>query len=344
MGLNKQFLATTFTLTGTIIGAGILGLPYVFARSTFLIGTFWLILLTIIITLINLSLANILLKTKEYHQLPGYAEKYLGKIGKNLMLSAVIFGIYSALLAYLIGLGESFAKTIPLQAPPFIFAIAFWLIAILILKQGLSGLKKIETWGVTLIIATTLTIFIKFLPQISTTNLTTISTNNFFSPIGVILFALLGFVAIPELKKEIKGSEHLLKKAIIIGTIIPSIIYLIFAATFVGVLGKNITQVATLSFGPLITLLGIFTMLTSYFALSFSLKDTLKLDLKISKRKNFLLTSIAPMIIYLITIKLGLTSFTSILGIAGSISAGTTGILIIAMSYKSKTKHKKSKK
>jgi len=52
---NKKFWATTFTLSGAIIGAGILGLPYVFAKSGFLIGLFWLIILGLVMTFINLS-------------------------------------------------------------------------------------------------------------------------------------------------------------------------------------------------------------------------------------------------------------------------------------------------
>ena len=31
--VNKKFWATAFTLTGTVVGAGILGLPYVFSQS-----------------------------------------------------------------------------------------------------------------------------------------------------------------------------------------------------------------------------------------------------------------------------------------------------------------------
>jgi len=52
--MDRKFLATTFTLTGTIIGAGILGLPYVFAKSGMLIGTFWLIILGFILIYVNL--------------------------------------------------------------------------------------------------------------------------------------------------------------------------------------------------------------------------------------------------------------------------------------------------
>ncbi|MCH7515924.1 MAG: amino acid permease, partial [Bacteroidetes bacterium] len=46
--MDKKYWSVVFTLTGTIIGAGILGLPYVFQKSGFLIGTFWLFILGII--------------------------------------------------------------------------------------------------------------------------------------------------------------------------------------------------------------------------------------------------------------------------------------------------------
>ena len=335
--VNKKFWATTFTLSGTIIGAGILGLPYIFAKSGFLIGTFWIILITAIMLFTNLTLAETTLRTRGRHQLTGYAEKYLGKWGKRLMFTAVAFGIYSALLAYLIGEGESLAKIIPGNTSPIIFGFFFWIILTLLLSRGLKELKQIETYGVIAIITIILGIFIKFLPQIQPGNLTIYNLQNFTLPIGVVLFAFLGFTSIPELRKEIKGQEKLLKKAIIIGTLLPATLYIIFTATFVGILGNEITEVATLSFGPLITILGIFTMFTAYFVLSFSLQSTFRYDLKLSKRKRFILTSLVPLILYVITTKLKIITFTLILGIGGVISGGLTGILILLMAKKSKS-------
>lgn len=107
---TKKFWAATFTLTGTIIGAGILGLPYVFAQAGFFSGLFWLIFLGIIMTLTFLYLGEVTLRTKEKHQLPGLAEKYLGRKGKVAMFLAMVFGIYSSLLAYLVGEGESLSR------------------------------------------------------------------------------------------------------------------------------------------------------------------------------------------------------------------------------------------
>jgi tyrosine-specific transport protein len=334
--MNKKFWATTFTLSGTIIGAGILGLPYVFAKSGFLVGIFWLIAIGAIMTFANLTLGEITLRTRGKHQLTGYAEKYLGIWGKRFMFFAVIFGIYSALLAYLIGEGESLSHLIPGNTPPLVFAIFFWIIMTLLLKRGLKGLKRVETYGVVAIITIILGIFIKSIPLINTTNLTTFYPANFTAPFGVVLFALLGFTSIPELRKEIKGQEKLLKKAIIFGTLIPIILYILFSSIFIGILGNNITEVATLSFGPLMTLLGIFTMLTSYFVLSYSLQATFTYDIKTSKATNFILTSLLPLILYLLTTQLEFVKFTLILGIGGVVSGGLTGIIILLMAKKAK--------
>ncbi|MCK4649851.1 hypothetical protein KAT36_01330 [Candidatus Pacearchaeota archaeon] len=341
--MNKKFWATTFTLTGTIIGAGILGLPYVFAKSGFLIGVFWLIIIGAIMLFVNLTLAEITLRTRGKHQLTGYAEKYLGIWGKRLMFSAVLFGIYSALLAYLIGEGQSLSKLIPGNTSPIFFAVFFWIIMTLLLRRGLKGLKRVETWGVIAVVIIIFGIFIKFVPLIHAGHLTAFDTQNFTLPIGVILFALLGFTSIPELRKEIRGQEYLFKKAVIIGSILPVILYIIFSATFVGVLGKQITQIATLSFGPLITILGIFTMFTSYFVLSYSLRSTFKYDFKLSKNKNFFLTSLIPLALYILTTQFEIVTFTLILGIGGVISGGLTGGLILLIAKQSKSSKRSNK-
>lgn len=335
--MDKKFWATTFTLSGSIMGAGILGLPYIFAKSGFLVGLFWLIVLGTIMIFVNLTLGEITLRTRGRHQLSGYAGKYLGKWGKRIMFFAMIFGIYSALLAYLIGEGESLSKLLPGNIPPVVLGIMFWLTMTLFLKEGLKGLKKIETWGVIAIIGIIFGIFIRFVPFIKSENLMVWNTANFAIPIGVVMFALLGFTSIPELRQEIKGKEKLLKKAIIVGSLIPIVIYILFSAVFIGVLGTNISQIATLSFGPLVTILGIFTMLTSFFVLSFSLYDTFRYDIKVSKKINFFFTSLVPLILYILIIQFDFIGFILVIGTGGVISGGLTGILILLIARKAKS-------
>ncbi len=336
MEFDKKFWATAFTLTGTIVGAGILGLPYVFSKSGFLIGVFWLFFLGVIMVFVNLCLGEVTLRTKEIHQLPGYAEKYLGKWASRIMFFAFVFGIYSALIAYLIGEGQSFSQIFNGNLDYAIYySIGFWIVMTLLLREGLKGLKKIETWGVTVIILLILGIFIYFIGGVKVDNLSYVNYENIFLPFGVVLFSFLGFSSISELRREIKGDERKLKKAIIIGALIPVVLYILFSLIFVGVLGASVFEVATLSFGNIIVVLGIFTMLTSYFVLSFSLKDVFRFDLH-DRKYSFFFVSLLPLILYLIITYFGMAGFIRVLGIGGVVSGGITGILILLMNVQAK--------
>tara|TARA_Y100000310_G_scaffold308712_1_gene352103 strand:- start:1159 stop:2274 length:1116 start_codon:yes stop_codon:yes gene_type:complete len=337
--VNKKFWSAAFTLSGSIIGAGILGLPYVFAKAGFFIGLAWLIFLGLILILVNLYLGEVTLRTKGTHQLKGYAKKYLGEKGSKIMFLAIVFGIYSALLAYLIGEGQSISRIITgTTSYSLLFGILFWLALTVLLRKGLRGLRKIETWGVLAIIGIIIGIFIWFFPAIQTPQITEINPSFVFMPIGVVMFALLGFTAIPELRREIEGNEKELKKAIIIGATIPLILYILFSFTVVGVLGKSVQEVATLSLGSAALILGIFTMFSSYFVHSFILRDFLRYDLRLSKKSIFFWVSIFPLILYLAITIFNIAGFVGVLGIGGVISGGITGMLILVMNYKSKQK------
>jgi tyrosine-specific transport protein len=330
--MDKKFWSATFTLTGTIIGAGILGLPYVFSKSGIIIGLSWLVVLGLIVLYIFLCLGEISLRTKGRHHLVGYAEKYLGKWGKRIMLIAVTFAVYSALLAYLIGEGRSFSQLFTGSLDYSVhFALGFWFFMTLFLREGLKGLKRIETWGVLGIFFVIFGIFVYYSPEITLNNYLYNDFNHLLLPFGVVLFALLGFTSIPEVRLELKGKEKFFKKTIIFGVLIPIFIYAVFTLIFVGVLGEEISEVATLSFEWPVTLLGIFTMFTSYFVLSFALKDIYSYDFKYSKTIDFVLVSLAPLLIYLVLNSLNFLNFVGVLSIGGSLAGGIKGILVLIM-------------
>ncbi|MEM4625696.1 MAG: hypothetical protein QXJ28_02965, partial [Candidatus Pacearchaeota archaeon] len=138
------------------------------------------------------------------------------------------------------------------------------------------------------------------------------------------------------LGRILSKDKEKLKRAITYGSITPIILYILFTITFVGILGSQVKEVATISLGKPVAILGIFTMLTSYFVLSFALKDMLIYDLKINKKFIFWLVSFIPIAIYLITELFGFASFVKIIGIGGVISGGIKAILIVMMNYKSK--------
>jgi len=336
---DKKFWEAVFTLTGAIIGAGILGLPYVFAQSGYLIGLFWIIFLGLIVGYVFLCLGEVSLRTKKTLQLTGYVKKYLGNKAEWIMFFSVIFGVYIALLAYLIGEGQSLSVIFTSSEDNALyFAFGFWIFMSLLLREGLRGLKKVESWGVIAILLILAIILVIYTPEIKYENLNYINVSNFFIPFGVVLFALIGFNIVPELEMIIKGKEKKFKKAITLGVLIPIIVYILFSLIFEGVLGRNAPEVATTSSIKLVTVLGIFTMMTSYFVLSFSLKDVFVYDLNLSKKSSYFLVIIFPLLIYLFLYFLNKLSFINVIGIGGVISGGITGILILLMNISSKKK------
>ncbi len=337
---QKNLLIAIATLVGTIIGAGILGIPYVIAQAGFWTGILDIVVLGGIVLLLYLYLGEVVLRTKGLHQLPGYAEKYLGKIGKRLMVFAMLFGNYGALIAYIIGVGA--ALTAIFGGSSLMYSLIFFAVMALIIYIGLKAVGESELAMLPFIIGVILFITIASISKIDVINFTSFNLSKVLIPYGVILFAFLGASAVPVMREQLIRNEKQLKKAILIGGLIPIVAYLIFAVAIVGVTGMTTTEVATIGLGTVIgkymvivgNLLAIITMSTSFLALGLALKEVYNYDYKLNKKLSWLLTVTPPLVIAV----LGLTTFIKIIGLSGVIAGGVEGTLITLMALKAKKK------
>src|SRR3989344_7980380 len=123
-GRYNTLVAST-TLIGGVVGAGILGIPYVVAKTGFLFGLIIMILLGIAFLYLHLFVGEIVLRTKQQLQLTGYAGKYLGNKGKMILTVIMLFSIYAALTAYLIWEGAIFYSIFKFGSPLLYTAIFF---------------------------------------------------------------------------------------------------------------------------------------------------------------------------------------------------------------------------
>lgn len=346
---KRHFFEAIATLVGTIIGAGILGIPYIVAKSGFLTGLIDIIIIGIICLLVNLYLGEIALRTKKDHQLTGYAEKYLGKTGKGLMAATMIFGIYGALIAYLLGEGEAL-KTI-FGGSEIIYSLIFFAVVATIIHFGIKALEESELAIGILMLAIIILISALLMNKVSIENLAVFDATKFLIPYGVILFAFLGTSAIPEMKEELAANRKNLKKAIIIGSLIPIIIYSLFAFVVVGVIGSSFDRLgpdermATVALGMFTgkgmavfaNLFAVLAMTTSFIALGYALKEMFNYDYNINKDVSWLLVVLVPLAVFLIdAFIVDVTNFIAVLGLTGAIAGGLTGVLIVLMHQKSK--------
>lgn len=342
---NRAAIATA-TLMGTIIGAGILGIPYVVAKTGFLYGFIIIVLVGLASMALNLFLGEVVLRTKGHHQLTGYAGKYLGSWGKRITAAAMFLGIYGALTAYLIGEGATLF-TIFGVGSPLLYSILFFLIGSFIVYRGVKTTGRAELILISLLFLMVILIGVFSFDHIKLSNLATHDITKIFVPYGVVLFAFIGFASIPEIREELGAEAKKMRKVLLVGSIIPILLYIVFAAIIIGIVGLNNFEllqpnerIATIALSiysqPLLglfaNLLAVLAMFTSFLALGMALLDIYECDYKLSKNMALILTFSVPLII----IMFNLTSFITVLGITGVFSGGLNGIAIVLMNWKSK--------
>jgi tyrosine-specific transport protein len=342
---NPQLEAVS-TLVGTVIGAGVLGMPYLIAKAGLLNGIILIILLGIAITILYLYYGEIILRTKKIHQIIGYAEKYLGKTGKMIATFSLVIGVYGAVTAYILGSGAILSSL--LGGNNTIYSLFFLLIGSMLVYMGIKSVEKLEPL---LMFSTLLMILlICFLSagKIRHANLSGFNFDTFLLPYGLIFFSLLGTNALPEMREELEKNEKLFRRSIIIGMLIPITIYIIFTVVVVGVVGisgfeliEGNNKIATLALIPFVgehialfgNLFAILAMSSSFLLVSLSLKDAFVFDFGLGNNLAFILTFVPPAILAFSNI----ISFTQILDILGVVIGGVTGLLIVLMFWKAKT-------
>lgn len=339
----KPFLLATAVLMSTIVGVGMFGLPYAGAQSGFLIAAIFLIGLTAIMTLLHLFYGEIVSRTKEKHRLVGYADYYLGKGWRNLVTISVIVGFYGSLLVYII-VGGNFLHLVfssLINIPPVVFNLMFFIIGAVAVYFGLRLISGLDLlMGLFLILIVFLFLFLGF-DKINISNLQTFNWFNIFIPYGVILYSLAGMAAIPEIREIFpQEGRNRFKKAIILGTVIPAILYFIFMATVVGLTGYNTSPEAIMGLTNLLgkkavllgAVFGFLATITSFFILGLSLKQTFFYDFKINKNIAWFLACFVPLILF----GLGAHSFITIIVILGALMGGIEGTSIVLIYKKAK--------
>lgn len=333
MFFDRKMFFATLILIGTVIGAGIFALPYVISKSGLIPGIFYFIFLGFIVLLLHFCYGEIVLRTQARCRIVGFAEKYLGQRGKYIVLISVLVGLTGSILVYLI-LGSTFLQLIfPSHLPKILYVLFFWLFisGLIISDWGKAAIFNSLMTGALIIVVLVIVFyglrFVKF------SNIPLINWSYLFIPWGPIFYSLSGGSAIPEMREVMEEKSKNLKKAIIIGSLIPVLIYFLFSFVVIGVVGASITTESIAGLGlflgkTILYLGGIFGFLniaTSYLVLGMVLKKILIYDLKVAKAGAVGFTCLVPPLLYLI----GFYNFIQIISFLGLWLGAVDGILLL---------------
>lgn len=337
-----KFLKALSILLGTIIGAGVFGIPYVIEKSGIIPGFFYLLVLGAAVFFIHLFFGEVILRTNGNPRLPGLSQKYLGGWGKNLAALSVVIGITGALLAFLILGGEFLNILLANSLSQTQLTLIFWAVLSYFIFRGVKLIASVELLTNFLFFSVVAVLIFLALPKFDIFNVSVINTSHVFLPFGVILFSLIGWSAIPEIVGFLKSPQDRkgIKKIITLSTAVVIFFYILFALILIGVAGENTSQDALSGLVPFLgekiiflgALAGLITLADSFLVLGLNLKNTFIYDFKLSKNLSALIACGLPLALFLI----GFRSFITALGLTGTIIGVIEGIIIILIFKKAK--------
>ncbi len=344
---NRNTLKAVSSLVGTIVGGGIFGVPFVFARAGFLPATLVFAAITAIVLFLHLMYGEVVERTEGKHRLMGYVEVYFGKRAKHLIAASVIIGAYGASVAYILLAGEFLSRLLGfISGNVVVWGLLFWGVLSVAIIKGIRTIARIEVFMFTLLVLVFLVIFSGSIPSINLNNFTFTNWSNIFLPYGVILFALVGLQAIPEIHSVIKNDGKKFVRSIIFGSLIAAFITFLFGAAVLGVSGIDTSNEAISGLTPFVgkwilytgASLGVLAVATSYLIFGVNLKETFIYDWNIKKSWSNAAAVLVPGILVI----LGVRSFIEVIGVTGAFFGAVNGSAIALMFTKAKTKGKKS--
>ena len=332
-------------LVASTVGIGFFGIPYTFARAGFGVGFILFAILTVLILITNLLYGEIILRTHERHQFVGYVRLYLGRWARLANLFTFWVSVYGAFIGILIVNGEFLSKFLSFfgyRVSPALLSTLFVVVAIGLVYAGLKTVSHVDFVVMAVSIAIVGLIAVFGIPHLSSDNFVFSNRQAWFLPFGVILFALNAIQGVPLVREALIGKERLYRRALLWGTLIPAVLYIVFIVVVVGVSGANTSPSAISGLAPKLgrgivmvgSLFGFLTSSTIFLSIITAFRMSLREDFQLRRRGDFLLPLLPGLILFL----LGVRNFIEIIGLVGGIAVSIDMILLLMVYAKSKEK------
>lgn len=325
---TNRLLGGVLLVAGTTIGAGMLALPIVsglagFIPTIILMAFFWLFM-----SFTALLMLEVNLWMPEHTNLITMARKTLGKGGALVSWVIYLFLLYTLTIAYIAGSAPIFIEfvqlfsgwKIPIWAGSFPLLVIFGFFVYL-------GTRSVDYINRLLMIGLTIIYFVMIAlltPHVDSNLLKNAHWGYLWVPVSVISTSFGFHIIIPTLTDYLRRDVVQLRKVIIIGSLIPLIVYAIWVGLTMGIVpvyGENslyagfqngLDGATVLSdhlghtyLGLLTRVFSLFAIVTSFLGVSLSLFDFLSDGLKIPKTTKgrallYGLTFVPPLVFTLI--------------------------------------------
>ena len=330
-------------IVGANVGSGILGLAYSSRLAGWPILVLWLAVAGLFTTFSMLYVAESALRTKKPLQLPGLAEKYVGKVGSVLIFISVCANTIGCMVAYTTGSGNILCTLLGL--PNWAGSLLFTVPCVLVVWFGLkaTGLwEKFMSTGMVVLLG--IIVIASFLSGKADVSRAVYANWTYAVPLlSSAIFCYIAQYAVPELARGMRHTPKKLPVAIILGMFITGVLLAVVPLAVLSLTGaEEVTQVATLAWGQALGTWALYTanifalcaMMTSYWAVGGSMLTNIvdMFKLKDEKDTKTRLIAIACTVLPpFILAYAGLVSFVDAIGWAGTFGGVIMSIVPVLM-------------
>ena len=330
-------------IVGANVGSGILGLAYSSRLAGWPILVLWLAVAGLFTRFSMLYVAESALRTKKPLQLPGLAEKYVGKVGSVLIFISVCANSIGCMVAYTTGSGNILCTLLGL--PNWAGSLLFTVPCVLVVWFGLkaTGLwEKFMSTGMVVLLG--IIVIASFLSGKADVSRAVYANWTYAVPLlSSAIFCYIAQYAVPELARGMRHTPKKLPVAIILGMFITGVLLAVVPLAVLSLTGaEEVTQVATLAWGQALGTWALYTanifalcaMMTSYWAVGGSMLTNIvdMFKLKDEKDTKTRLIAIACTVLPpFILAYAGLVSFVDAIGWAGTFGGVIMSIVPVLM-------------
>ena len=290
-------------VSGSCIGAGMLALPIVTGMGGFFPSMFFFICAWLFMTLTGLLLMEVNITLGHHLSLISLAEKTLGSVGKFLTWTLFLFLFYSLGIAYIAASG-SIVQTILLDVAginwaPWMGSLLFTLLFGIVVLIGVVHVDYLNRMlMVGLILSYAILVFLGS-QHINYEYLTHSQWKYAVISLPILVISFGFHNMIPSLAMYFEGSVSRLRMTLLLGSLIPLVIYLLWELIMLGILppdqipaavdaGETATTLLHLVVGKswinsVAQAFALFAIVTSFLTQSLSLVDFLADGLKVAK-------------------------------------------------------------
>ncbi|NGX56706.1 MAG: Tyrosine-specific transport protein [Candidatus Anoxychlamydiales bacterium] len=231
-------LGGTLLISGSCIGAGMLGVPVLVG----LLG-FWPSLILLFFAFAFMTFTGLLLVEINgwFHKrvnLISMVDKSLGKPFKIVSWVLYLFLFYSLLVAYISGSGSIISSYVPFLSSK-ISSIFFVIIFALVIYFGTKPVDFVNRIFMFGLIASYFAMIFFGINKIDLSLYSHVNFKYFLLPIAVLITSFGFHNVIPSLTAYMKGDLKRVKKSILLGSLLALIIYLVWIILVLGIVPVN---------------------------------------------------------------------------------------------------------